>query len=74
MIDSVAGVTTIGARIAGHVGPGSAGPAEVTLYWGESDGGTDPDAWENESALALQEGGLFEIDLAGLQPGSQLLC
>ena len=44
-------------------------PAEVTLYWGESDGGTDISAWANTNNFGVYAGpepGLMTTNIAGL--------
>ncbi|MDA7882310.1 hypothetical protein N9A94_08410 [Akkermansiaceae bacterium] len=44
-----------------------ADPADVTIYWGTTDGGVDPLAWENNaSAGSLVAPGTFSATLSGL--------
>lgn len=38
-------------------------PADATLYWGASDGGTDPEAWANMRGLEELEPGAFSVEL-----------
>ena len=66
-IADVSDVTTTGANIAGRITPGTAGAAEIVVFWGRTDGGTNPDAWENSSVLTLGAGGSFDIGLPGLE-------
>ncbi|RME93492.1 MAG: hypothetical protein D6766_08115, partial [Verrucomicrobia bacterium] len=45
------------------------GPAAVTVFWGETDGGTDPAGWENRVELGELEPGSFAFTTASLRPG-----
>ena len=46
-------------------------PDAVTLYWGPTDGGTDPSAWTNAVALgAVDASGLISTNITGLAPGA----
>lgn len=41
--------------------------ADITVYWGTTDGGTDPGAWDGNVAVAsLNAPGVFSTDLSGL--------
>jgi hypothetical protein len=42
------------------------GDADVTIYWGEMDGDTDPDAWENAEPLGVLGLGSFSLQLTEL--------
>ncbi len=45
--------------------------ADVLLYWGTSDGGTDPAAWENVESLGRPASGDLAKTLTSLAPGTQ---
>lgn len=46
-------------------------PAGVTLHWGETDGGTDSDAWAQASLpVSVSALGTVSITAEGLQPGT----
>ena len=53
------------ARVAGEVTNTGGSPPVVTLYWGDNDGGTSTDAWDNLITLGAQNGS-FETNLANL--------
>lgn len=46
-----------------------ASAAEVSLYWGESDGGTNPLDWQNVYEFGVAEPGLLTTNLSTLFPG-----
>ncbi len=55
------------ARLFGHLhGPGH---AEIEFFWGRSDGGTNPAAWEHSGSIGWREAGGFAVDVSGLHPG-----
>ena len=43
----------------------------ITVFWGEDDGGTDPDEWEDLSGLGARAQGDVAKDLAGLDKSLQ---
>ncbi len=43
---------------------------DVRVYWGLSDGGTDPEAWGESADLGAQGLGLLDVSLKGLHPGT----
>jgi len=46
------------------------GSADITIYWGTTDGGPATGAWDNTNALGLQVGnGPFALPVAGLPAG-----
>ncbi len=46
-------------------------PVNVTFFWGEADGGTDPAAWAHTNALGtVAETGHVSASIAGLAPGT----
>ena len=47
---------------------GTGGLADVTLYWGETDGGEVGTAWANEGLLAGRDAGAFSISIPDLTP------
>jgi len=60
-------ISASGATVNGEVtDPGSSTPA-VTIFYGLSNGGTDPGAWTSSVSIGNQGGG-FSANLSGLQP------
>jgi len=50
-------------------------PTEVTLYWGTTDGGNKPDAWQNSKSLGAQKAGqTCAAEIAGLKPWTTYYC
>jgi len=47
------------------------GATEVRLYWGSTDGGTDPNAWEHAILMGTQSVGQVSTNITGLVGGSQ---
>jgi len=41
---------------------------QAFIYWGKSDGGTDPGSWEHCESLGERGAGLFSVDVSGLDP------
>jgi hypothetical protein len=61
------GLTDLSARLHGSLqGPGE---ADVTFFWGRTDGGTNPAAWENAGNIGQRGAGTFLADVAGLAAG-----
>ncbi|MEI8243891.1 MAG: hypothetical protein WCI17_11530, partial [bacterium] len=48
--------------------------AEVTAFWGPSDGGTTPSGWACKNSLGLREEGPFTALAGGLTPGADYTC
>jgi hypothetical protein len=46
----------------------------IALFWGETDAGTDPDAWEASTALGTVLPGAVSASLDGLQPETAYAC
>jgi hypothetical protein len=64
-----AGVTATMASIGGTVsGTGGESP-NVTIYWGDNDGGTSPGSWDNSVDVGVQNGA-FSTNLGGLATGT----
>ena len=64
-ISSATGITATGATVHGEVtDPGAATPA-VTLFYGLTNGGTDPGGWDSSISIGNQGGG-FSANLSGL--------
>jgi len=64
------GVTKSEATLNGMLVSTSGVPAAVTLYWGESDGGTDAGAWAHTNAFGSVNPGMLSTNLTGLNPGT----
>jgi len=58
-----------GARLNGNLTAG--GYADVTVYWGTTDGGTTASSWQHASSLGAFNEGSFWYDLGGLTPTTQ---
>ncbi len=69
-IDDDAGALALesaAAELRGHLsGPGT---AEVALFWGRTDGGTNPAAWEGGGTLGERAAGGFSARVGALSPG-----
>jgi len=63
-------LSAFSAMIGGEVTDEGNETPNVKLYWGLTDGGTDPLAWDAELDLGLQ-GGVFSRTLNGLDPGTK---
>lgn len=57
---------TIGANLTDDGGE----PADLTIYWGDDDGGTNAAAWDNAIAHADVSEGIFSQALTGLSPAT----
>lgn len=58
------------ATVAGNLIDAAAGPTTVTLYWGTSDGGSNPATWDNASRLGPRGSGPTSLNFNGLIPGT----
>lgn len=66
-VDNAGGATDVGANAATLQGTLTAGgSALVTFYWGRTDGGTRPDAWEHAAAAGSVNEGPASVALDGL--------
>lgn len=62
-------ITATGATLAGKLVYETAGPTEITLYWGTTDGGNKADAWQNSQKLGVQKvGEVCSAGVTGLKP------
>ncbi len=61
-------ITTEGAVLNGMLLYTNYSPTRVFMYWGETDGGMIPEAWENEQALGERGPGTFSIQMDGGRP------
>jgi hypothetical protein len=69
--DWASNVTPTGATLSGKLlyEPVAATPTEITLFWGTTDGGTNPGAWQSSRSLGVQSTGtVFSTEVLGLQP------
>ncbi len=64
--DIATSITLDSAVVGGYLTALPNGDADVTIYWGETDGDTDPDAWENAESLGSLGLGNFAFPLTGL--------
>lgn len=65
------GASSVGstsARLNGEVTEDGNEYPDVTVFWGESDGGTNPSSWSNNSSLGALSEGTFYYDATGLTP------
>ena len=69
-IDTVPGgvsqPTDVSAVLSGELS--GSGSANITAYWGTSDGGTDRHAWQHSKPLGSQSIGTFATQVGGLDP------
>jgi hypothetical protein len=63
------GVTAASAVLNGELTRFGTDFSTVTAYWGESDGGIDPLAWDNSTVLGVRAG-LFGFEITGLERGT----
>jgi hypothetical protein len=63
-----AGIMPSSARLTGNFTAG--GNANVTVYWGTTDGGTTPSSWQHTISLGTLGEGSFFCDISGLNPVS----
>ena len=58
-----------GATLSGKLIYAGGGPTEVKVYWGTTDGGSKPDAWEGSRSLGtLKAGASGAVEVTGLKP------
>lgn len=71
VLDTGIGAIPVGARTATLHGSLTAGlTADVSVYWGLTDGGTNPENWGNTNSLGLcYQGSLFAL-VSGLDPAT----
>lgn len=62
-------ISTRTATVTGEVTDTGGAPPNVTVYYGNNNGGTDPDAW-NAGIEAGVQAGIFSTALTGLTPGT----
>ncbi|MED5417444.1 MAG: hypothetical protein VYA27_02020, partial [Verrucomicrobiota bacterium] len=62
-------ISTRTATVTGEVTDTGGAPPNVTVYYGNNNGGTDPDAW-NAGIEAGAQTGIFSTALTGLTPGT----
>lgn len=62
-----AGVTTLRGTLLTTNGP----PTPLKVYWGRTDGGTNPAAWEHVAELGFATGGMLATNVPGLLPDAQ---
>lgn len=66
-ISPASGITAISALVSGQVTTNGGDSPEVAVYYGKSDGGNDPNAWENSTSFGSQ-GPDFTGAITGLSP------
>jgi rhamnogalacturonan endolyase len=62
--------TPVSARLHGALTMLNAAPADVTIFWGQSDGDTNELSWSDSTTLPARELGRFFADVTGLEPGT----
>ena len=62
-------ITPISASIGGDVTVNGGGSPNVTLYWGDNNGGTTPGNWDNAIPFGAQAGA-FSTGITGLNPAA----
>ncbi len=65
-VDNAAGATNTVVSVAALWGTLATGPADVRLYWGTSDGGTNKASWGNTILLSGTASGAFSGNASGL--------
>jgi hypothetical protein len=68
-VDNTAGATNLSPGIAQLRGTLTNGPADVRLYWGTTDGGTNKGNWANTNLLASTGSGAFSSNASNLLYG-----
>jgi len=64
-------VTASSARLSGQLIDNGGWQTNVFIYWGDNDGGTNPDNWDNKIDLdILVEGSVFNSDISALTVGT----
>lgn len=63
-------VLTASARLTGSLTATGGAPAQVTMFWGTTDGGTNPAAWSNSVSLGPRPVGAFEFTATNLVWGA----
>jgi hypothetical protein len=61
-------ISTSGATLTGELDLTNASPTYVSIYWGTTDGGMDPGAWEHEAVLGVKGPGPFSTVVTGQMP------
>ena len=56
------------AEITGRLDSVGGAPTSVTLYWGRTNGGTEPDAWQQRAELGGREPGTFTAKIGVPEP------
>lgn len=59
--------TALTAVVLGNISDAGGEPPEVTVYWGQTDGGTNAGAWDAGTPIGVQSD-QFSIELTGLEP------
>ncbi|MEZ5305215.1 MAG: lamin tail domain-containing protein [Verrucomicrobiales bacterium] len=67
---AAAKISPIAAELRGTVTPTGGESANVTIYFGTADGGTNPAAWENAVALPVGQDGDFAAFASNLTPAT----
>jgi formylglycine-generating enzyme required for sulfatase activity len=62
------GLTPRSERLTGNLTAGSS--ANITIYWGTTDGGTTPSSWQHSSSVGTLNDGAFLFDITGLDPST----
>lgn len=66
--DGATNVTNDDARLNGTIDDTGGENPTVTVFWGKSDGGTNPASWSDNASLGAKGLGTFYYDLSGLDP------
>jgi hypothetical protein len=70
LVNTTLGATNISPGVARLRGELLEAPADLTIYWGTTDGGTDPTAWANKIEMPGMSAGAFQYDAGGLVGGT----
>jgi alpha-tubulin suppressor-like RCC1 family protein len=66
-------VTEAAAVLNGSLSSTGGAETEVQVYWGRTDGGQEPLAWEHVETLGTRGEGGFSVPISGLLPGTRYL-
>ncbi|MCX6866808.1 MAG: metallophosphoesterase, partial [Verrucomicrobia bacterium] len=67
--DWASNITADRATLSGKIVYEAKSPTEVTIYWGTTDGGTEPASWQNSKSVSAQKAGaVFTTEVAKLKP------
>lgn len=64
-------LTPTSARLSGEIIKTGDEDPTIHIYWGDNDGGTDPDAWDHDENIGRRGSGIFYKDVTTLKPATR---